>query len=471
MGCAYTNGVTQSRMLTLVDLDQIQVDRSYKQPNLFTITVDPRQSNGHASPSPQQDLSQWHLPAPDQRNEGKYMFKIHTLDLYFWTVDDATLFKDSLRRVLQSHQLRTLDAPNTTSHSEHKDVMSPVVAKLENAAISNPNSFTRTPSVSTTQSFSGPPTSATPGSASVPSIPQQHEQGYAPIAYNPAAPAAPEPIAHREKTPPPPDAETGTGLKAGGPGAPPQQYGQGQFVPSAVQHQGPISQGFTGPPQNQTPPSLHRAATTNSFPPPPPGGGPSPNPYAQPNYSPSFGPPPTDPYAQQQQTPTPPQLHRQSTMPVTQYANYPPSSPPAHLQSPGMMVHPRTPGQPPMSPGFTGPPGTPGVPPPMSPGYAAHHAQQQQHDEHAPPPGGYASFSYGSSAQYQLGQGQAQPVSDPYALHAQAYRPTEAEAHHGAKPFDPNKQGLGQQRGKTEDRMDKLEKGVGRFLKKLDKKF
>ena len=37
---------------------------------------------------------------------------------------------------------------------------------------------------------------------------------FAPMAYNPAAPPAPEPIAHREKTPPPPDAADGTGLAA-----------------------------------------------------------------------------------------------------------------------------------------------------------------------------------------------------------------------------------------------------------------
>src|SRR6202035_5450334 len=69
----------------------------------------------------------------------------------------------------------------------------------ENVAISDPsyhNGQTRDSRTSST-AFPGPPISATPQS--------QESANFAPMAYNPAAPAAPEAIKHREKTPPPED--------------------------------------------------------------------------------------------------------------------------------------------------------------------------------------------------------------------------------------------------------------------------
>ncbi|KAI4120313.1 MAG: hypothetical protein LQ341_007561, partial [Variospora aurantia] len=89
------------------------------------------------------------------------------------------------------------------------------VQKLENVAIEDTNyqdGKTRSsrPAAAT---FSPPPTA--------PSVDRQvppksnDQETFKPLAYNPAAPPAPEPIKHREKTPPPPDAETeGTGLSA-----------------------------------------------------------------------------------------------------------------------------------------------------------------------------------------------------------------------------------------------------------------
>jgi len=202
------------------------IDYSYKHPTLFTITVDgaqPIPSPNHAVPS---DVSQWHLPAADHHNQGKYMYKIHTIDIYFWTADDGSLFLDSLKRVVTEPQLRIFDAPPT----EHRDSMSPVVQQLERVAVSTPQ---RTDSISTTHtSHSQPPNISRGTPVSLPvSAPAEAAQQYAPIAaYNPAAPQAPEPIAHREKTPPPPDGATGTGLKA------------------ASQYESGISQ-FSGPPQ------------------------------------------------------------------------------------------------------------------------------------------------------------------------------------------------------------------------------
>jgi len=62
---------------------------------------------------------------------------------------------------------------------------------------------------------------------------------------------------------------------------------------------------------------------------------------------------------------------------------------------------------------------------------------------------------------------------DQYAvhnpMHSQLYRPTESEAKHGKQPAVVGP-GPGVQPGNFERRADKIEKGVGRFLKKLDKR-
>ncbi|KAF2141003.1 uncharacterized protein K452DRAFT_251868 [Aplosporella prunicola CBS 121167] len=419
-------------------LDMVQVNRTYKQPNLFTITVDPT-GNGSAPGTPQQDFSQWHLPAPDPRNEGKYMYKLHTLDLYFWTVDDSNSFADSIRKTLQPHQVRILEAQQR--HSEHSDTMSPVVQKLEQIAVSKPYQH-RSNSVSTTQSYGGPVTGST---LSKPSEgPQGDAASYAPMAYNPAAPAAPEPIAHREKTPPPVDAESGTGLAAAA-----MHDQSNQFPSQPLQQQATYQQHqpyMPGPPRQSTQsfppppllggsphPHMQRATTTNSFPPPPQAAG-------TPPYGQTFAPPPTQaatpPYGQ---TPMPPHpgVQRTSTMPAA-YSSYP-------SQQPQYATYPQSPGYPPVqSPGHSATPGH--VPTPVqSPGF---------------PPGSYSSYSYTNNQQSQ----------DPYAIHGQAYRPTETEAAHGGKKSSPGPGPGAPGPGKFEQRVDRVEKGVSKFLKRLDKK-
>jgi hypothetical protein len=75
----------------------------------------------------------------------------------------------------------------------------------------------------------------------------------------------------------------------------------------------------------------------------------------------------------------------------------------------------------------------------------------------SPPPGGYSQYAYGSTSTQQV---------QPHTVHQQLYRPTEGEAavvHHE----NPNAQ-HGTNVGK---RLDKVEKGIGGFLKKLDKRF
>jgi len=323
------------------------------------------------------------------------MYRLHTVDIYFWTPDDAGLFLDSIKRVVQPHQLQIVANPQMSAPVEHKsDAMNPVVAKLERAAISHSS---RSPSISTQQSFPGPPT-APPPASSPPAA--ESSASYAPMAYNPAAPAAPEPIAHREKTPPPLDAADGTGLgtAAMSDHQHPPQYGspfQASFAPQPTSSQpympGPPTRSstFSGPPQ----PGLQRSSTVGSIPPPP-------------QSPPSFAPPPAGP---------PP-----GQVPVQQYAG-----------SPGAATHSPLP----------------------SPGYAPQPYQPLA----SPPPGGYGKYQYGSTSQ------QA-PGTDPYSVHQQLYRPTEQES--GIKDHDAP---AGQRTSNMGKRAEKVEKGVGRLLKKLDK--
>ncbi|KAF2643016.1 hypothetical protein P280DRAFT_242084 [Massarina eburnea CBS 473.64] len=414
-------------------LDTVRVEQSYKHPCLFTITVDAfRSQNGSANASPHQDVSQWHLPAPDPSNNGKYMYRLHTVDIYFWTPEDASLFLDSLRRVAQPHQLQILANPHAApSLSEHKnDAMNPLVAKLERAAVSHSSS----PSHSGVQLFPGPPTAPAPTSSPSAVDPNQN---YTPMAYNPAAPAAPEPIAHREKTPPPPDAGDGTGLAAAAMHDQVQahQYGnplQTAFSPQPTSSQpygalpGPPSRTstFSGPPL--APQGVQRSNTGGSIPPPP-------------QSPPSFAPPPSappqyDPHA----SPSQPGIQRHSTVPTQQYANYP--------TSPGFAPSVQSPGHPPTTHS-----------PMPSPSYAPQHYQPLA----SPPPGGYAQYQYGSTSS------QAGPAADPYAMHQQLYRPTGQEA----VTVDHEKPGGSTRSSNIGKRAEKMEKGVGKFLKKLDKKF
>ncbi|KIW01520.1 uncharacterized protein PV09_06998 [Verruconis gallopava] len=409
-------------------LDMSRVEYSYKQPNLFTITV-----STHTQGTPQNDLSQWHLPAFDLRNENKYMYKIHSLDIYLWTAEDASLLVDSLKRVLQPGQLVLSDVPPSATHSEHRNSMSPVVQQLEQAAISTQPQ--RTASVSTTQSF---PSQAphTNGVSAAPVHPSQSPPAtnFTPMGYNPAAPAAPETRVHREKTPPPPDAESGTGLAAAQHDNPVPSFAgppQGGFAPQPTSYMG-------GAPSMSSPhPGLHRASTMSSIAPQ------SPPPYQQ-----TFAGPPLaastlqDNKAMYTQEPPTPGIQRQHTypyqpaatqQPVQQYASYPSTSAPNGPASPGFASL--------QSPGF-------GIPPSS--------AQSQM---------------YNTGEQTQTMQSASttfNPTSIHHPMHQQLYIPegssTPAQAGPGAQGggiVDPSK---------LDHKFEQIEKSVTRFLKRLDKK-
>lgn len=219
-------------------LDQTHMRYSYKHHSKVSLTA-VADSVNH---------SEWHLPTFDPRNENKYHYKLHSLDIYFWTQQDALQFVNGVRRVLPPAQVEVLDEP---APSPQPLSMSHVVQKLEIAAISDPQ-YGMLP---------GPPAMAPLSSSD-----KTQPASFVPMAYNPAAPAAPETIQHREKTPPPDDDLLNPLAVAVAydyqkqpftPGFPPQaQFPPG--TPCVPPPQFACPPQFNGPPQH---PGVQRAAT------------------------------------------------------------------------------------------------------------------------------------------------------------------------------------------------------------------
>ncbi|KAI1105736.1 hypothetical protein F4804DRAFT_110565 [Jackrogersella minutella] len=381
--------------------DRTRVRYSYKQQCVVNILVE-------GVPGAPIDHSQWHLPTYDPRNEAKYHYKLHSLDIYFWTQADALQFVNGVRRVLPSSQVEVADepAPPPLPYNQHQDT-NPLVQKLENVAISDPKYSSPKP-VQGVPTFAPPPTSAVSGDTMGGS-----PHSFVPMAYNPAAPAAAEQRIHREKTPPPEDdIHDPLAATIARDQAPPYTPGYGATNFSAP----PGIHGLPGPPQVH--PGLMSPGLAS------PGlaspGLPTPG-IASPGFPPSqFG-----------------HLQRSVTVPVSGMA------------SPGLV-----------SPYGANFPGSPGfAPPPSQP--AHHHPTPppvQSPGLPPPPPGGYSQFSYGSA--------QA-PSNGDYSIHQQLYRPTEQEhaskyGGHKPKPEGPSK--LGQN-------VERVEKGVTGMLKKFEKRF
>jgi hypothetical protein len=156
-------------------------------------------------------------------------------------------------------------------------------------------------------------------------------------------------------------------------------------------------------------------------------------------------------------------FNRQSSygQPTQQFASFGP-------QSPGFLNHqqqqPPTPSAPPSYNNHT-PLNSPGLPP------------QQQAAQIA----GYSSFSY-AQPQQQAQPGAYNPLG-AYSgdVHGQLYTPTEVESaaqlsEKSKQPYVPGQPGQDRKdsfsgKYKVNERVDKVEKGVGRFLKKLDSKW
>ena len=362
---------------------------------------------------------------------------------------------NTLKRLLAPRQLSILDAPK--SPSRQHDV-SPLVQNLESVAVTDPayrNGQTRNaqgnPSASRSQTMSVSSASPGPGSPRMgntrahssiseePSKSPKPPKGFAPLAYNPAAPAAPEPIAHREDTPPPPDAESGTGLLGaqtdthqgygghyqqtytglpvgthyGSPPPPAQPWG----VPPAhgVQpiNQVPAQSSFSSPPTSSAAPKSSSASTNRAE---MPGSPPAPQ---------SFAAPPVDQNHLQQQQ---------------------------HLQA-----------QPVLSPGTQ----ILGTGYGAQPHHVVGHIQPQYQDylsSRPPPAGGYSNYDY-QQQQQQHGLHRQSTSNSQYDVHHQFYRPTETEHHkpHRASTSSSNATGKGSY-------TDRVDKGINKLFGKLEKK-
>ncbi|KAF2214708.1 hypothetical protein CERZMDRAFT_95099 [Cercospora zeae-maydis SCOH1-5] len=431
-------------------LQTATVKYNHLQPALLTFSVDTQAVQDHQT---------WHLPAYDRKSEQKYLYKIHAVDLYLWTEKDATAFIAHLKSVLSADRLEIKNAPATRSPpAEHRDSMSPVVQQLERTAIGS-NFPPRTTSTVSAQSLPGPPTPQS--SAASPQA--------TPAAYNPAAPAAPEPVIYREKTPPPPDGSTGTGLQAAAKydtvprqshhaSMPGHYQSSAQTTPQAAYFSGPPQQphnSFPGPPSGAPTPEAHRSHS-GSIPPPP-----AQSPPAQ-TRAPSFGPmatstigpasPPPNQTSFRQSSFGAPSTQQATYNPHTQYANYP--------ASPGFGQQPPTPSAPPAYAGHT---------PLQSPGIQ----QPGQHQQ--VPLGGYSNYSYASSQQ--SGSGQVnQHGAYVGNVHSQAYRPTEVEQATSFAEGNKIRRSQTSQDGsmpaknsKLQDGVGKMEGKVGKFFSKLDK--
>jgi len=358
-----------------------------------------------------QGHEEWHLPTYDPHNQNKYHYKLHSLDIYFWTPQDAAEFVNGIRRVLPASQCEILDEPGPPPR--HTAEVSQVVQQLERAAIDD---YIPTPPSTVSQhgapAFPGPPISAVSNfSGSGDGAPPPPPQQFSPIPYNPAAPAAPEQIRHREKTPPPDDGIVNPlhqtlAYDAATPFSP-------GLVPSGV---GPLSPGFA-------PPNFQHPAGAPSFAPPP-----QQHNVATLGFAPQgFGSLGGHPTGLSQHPPVHPGLSRAATMPVTQ-----------GLTSPGLT-----------SPygSSLGSPYTPGSHTPTPPGLNA-----------APPPPVPQSSQSGAGYNYNPATG-AQPQASEYNIHQQFYIPE--------SQYKPKEE----TRGKLEEKAGKLEKGVTGLLKRVEKRF
>ncbi|EAS29279.3 uncharacterized protein CIMG_08025 [Coccidioides immitis RS] len=419
---------------------------SDKFPTLFTLTVNAQRQSVSGEQPGQLATNEWSLISGHPHDTSGTLHKLHTLDIYFWTVDDAGLFLATVRRILDPSQIDII----ATQPSQQTSSMSTVVQQLEQAAISDPgyqNNYPgRTsptsstnlpppppgaPPVKSASTVAQPPTAQVSSSEEPEKQPQdQKAENYAPLAYNPAAPAAPEPIKHREKTPPPPDAATGTGLAAA---AAREQGTHFTHLPgssgSAMYTSPPPTAGLTQP-QSPPPHSSGLSFGPTSGPVttgPPASGPPAPLNYAQqpPSQEPnigiyrqqSFGPPPgAENYSQAQQ------FQQQHAVAYSQ-----PQTPPAI--------------------------------------YGQHQAYQPQSQPHPQQPqvpiSGYSDYSYGQPQQ---------TMGNAYDIHNQVYRPTENEHRYHQRRGSGSLTSGDKKPGKITENAMRVEKGVNRFLKKLEKK-
>lgn len=478
----------------------------------MTIEVDGL-SQSPSSPKSGRDAQEWHLSSGNQREPDR-RWKVHTIDVYLWALDDAKLVIECFKRLLPANQLdvpeeeheEAIEATNAAPQLKAASAMSPVVQNLENMAVHDPEyngqhrnekavspspplASQAAPSLPPMAGVNQPMSSPSPaisdlssghGQHTSPSRSQAQSTNFTPMAYNPAAPQAPEPIAHREKTPPPDDHEGGTGLSHAArhdqvytPGQVSQSAGPGGYQ---VGHGAPVTFGggyASPPPQFPGAPAyssgLQQHSSYATSPPPAAGysyGGQQDQRSSAGSGVPSFGPGASS---------TPQQGPRSSTTSnVPSFGPGAPSTlktqPPSHNHSSAAEVYSPIHAHDPIP--------TPGtqfyssLPPANKP---LTHIQPQYADYLSaggssvpatsssntpqPPMGGYSQYNYGQPAQ----QAQ-QSHENPYAVHQQVYRPTEQEASsHHRKQSRTN--------SRKDSTVDKVENRAKGLFKKVEKYF
>jgi hypothetical protein len=330
-------------------------------------------------------------------------------------VEDADQFLDAAARALPPQQLES-DRQVQQAQTVPEPAVSRVVEQLENVAITDPayqNGQTRD-----SRSEPQPITKE---------LVKEETTNFTPLAYNPAAPAAPEPIKHREKTPPPEDAADGTGLVAAAVADETQHYLPTQSAPAGgFSHQQAyanpnLSQyGYTSPPPSAGlpgPPSY--TAVPVASPPPTQAGGMT------------FAAPPQNPnahlFSQNSFDTQQSQIPQQHALPHhhPQYVDYLQSQTQAH---------------------------TPG-----------HTTTSPPEDERVAIAGGYSNYSYSQPIQQQYGA-----MSNEYDIHNRIYIPTEAELKGSSKHHQSSKPSS---RGtKVETGLGRMDSKVNGFLKRIEKK-
>ncbi|KAJ5500253.1 hypothetical protein N7453_009304 [Penicillium expansum] len=421
-------------------LSNVHIRHSAQFPTLCTLTVDAHMASPqhqYAHDTPQRE---WRLPSGDPRNDPKEFRdfpRLHTLDIYFWTQEDATDFLDTVVRLLSSSQVETDREPAP----QPQQTMSSVVQQLETIAVSDPAYQN---GAATNQQLPPPPPSGPPvdqrlSAGSPPAEEKKDPASFAPLPYNPAAPAAPEPIQYREKTPPPEDGMNGTGLAAavaadsGMPYTPPHQMMGGAGGVGGYASPPPSTPGlqYAGPP----------VAAPPAFASPPPSAG----------------------------------LQHSNSFSTTRSSVHSPGTPvPSYSQSflagqGGQQYSASRQG----SMSF--------APPPQDPNAHLHDQQVYGAAQAQPPPqyqagaavpvGGFSNYSYDQTQAQKQQQQPPQRAGSEYDIHSQVYRPTEVEAgSHYQKYAQKAMKNPGQRPRKLEDRAERLEGGVNRFLKKLERK-
>ena len=90
-------------------LNRVHLCHSTRFPSLCTLTVDGFDPNPPSFPPPPdpESVYEWCLPRNDPHGENTDLLRLHTLDIYFWTSEDAGEFLDLMERILSQGQIET----------------------------------------------------------------------------------------------------------------------------------------------------------------------------------------------------------------------------------------------------------------------------------------------------------------------------------------------------------------------------